>query len=93
MNITNFDQQNEFNENIFEVLQNHFTYEEESRKLIGDLAANVTESTKAVAKLAKSLSGRQTRLGIGIIALGVIGYKKIRDLEKRLEKVEEQREE
>lgn len=90
MNIENFEQQNTFNEKMFEILQNHFTYEEESRRLIGDLTANVAESTKAIAKLSKSLSGRQTRLGVGVIVLAVFGYKKIKDIEKRVSNLEKQ---
>lgn len=91
MKIENFEQQNEFNEKIFEILQNHFTYEEQSRKMITDLSASIAQSTKAMTKIASRMSGRQTRLTIAFVAVGAFAVKKYRDLEKRVEKLEEAR--
>lgn len=91
MKIENFEQQNEFNEKIFEILQNHFTYEEQSRKMITDLSASIAQSTKAMTKIASSMSGRQIRLTIAFVAVGAFTVKKYRDLEKRVEKLEEAR--
>lgn len=91
MKIENFEQQNEFNEKIFEILQNHFTYEEQSRKMITDLSASIAQSTKAMTKIASNMSGRQTKLTIAFIVVGAFAVKKYRDLEKRVEKLEEAR--
>lgn len=90
MSIENFTQQNAFNDKIFEVLQNHFTYEEDSRKMIADTAALLADTTKTLANLSSKMTARQTRLGIIVTVVSIIGAKKIYDLEKRVKKLEEE---
>ena len=88
MSMENFEQQNAFNEKMFEVLENHFSYEEESRKMITELSANVAESAKTIAALATKLNARQTRFTIAAAVMVAFGIKKYKDLEKRIEKLE-----
>ena len=92
MNIDNFKDQNEFNGKILEILENHFTYEENSRQMVSDLSANLAESTRLVTKLAKKVDARDMRFSVAVIVLGVLGYKKIKSLEERVEKLEAKKE-
>ena len=90
MKVENFTQQNEVNAKMLEILQNHFSYEETSRQMIETLSKNVAECTSAVTKLTAKVSARQTKLSIAVVAVGILGYVKIKRLEERLEKLEEE---
>lgn len=90
MKVENFAQQNEVNAKMLEILQNHFSYEETSRQMIETLSKNVAECTSAVTKLTAKISARQTKLSIAVVAVGILGYVKIKRLEERLEKLEEE---
>lgn len=90
MKVENFAQQNEVNAKMLEILQNHFSYEETSRQMIETLSKNVAECTSAVTKLTAKVSARQTKLSIAVVAVGILGYVKIKRLEERLEKLEEE---
>lgn len=90
MKVENFAQQNEVNTKMLEILQNHFSYEETSRQMIEALSKSVAECTSAVTKLTTKVSARQTKLSIAVVAVGILGYVKIKRLEERLEKLEEE---
>ena len=92
MKVENFTQQNEFNDKILEILQNHFNYEETSRQMVEALSQSMHESRRmveSVTKLANRMNGKQTVFGLCVGAITVLGYRKIKQLEERLEKLEE----